>query len=99
MRAIHKDNAPTVPKTDQSLSSLFFELGSSGFGGMPEQQSICKNPSPHGAGHNDVARRVAHYLDRPVVRATYLIAVAVDPRFGHGGFGRLRPERNQATNA
>jgi len=36
-------NAPTVPKTAQSLSSLFLELGSSGFHGMPEQQSICKN--------------------------------------------------------
>jgi hypothetical protein len=40
------DNAPSVPKTDQSLSSLFRELASSGFGGMPELQSICKNPSP-----------------------------------------------------
>jgi hypothetical protein len=38
-----QDNAPTIPKTDQSLSSLFLELGSAGFGGMPEQQAICKN--------------------------------------------------------
>ena len=47
------NNAPTVPKTAQSLSSLFLEPRSSGLGGMPEQQSIGKNPSPHVVGRRE----------------------------------------------
>jgi hypothetical protein len=51
-------NAPTVPKTDQSFSSLFLEPGFSGFGGMPEQQSIGKNPSPHVIARQGCIKRI-----------------------------------------